>query len=47
VVPKEMRRVLLCSGQVYYDLLEKRQNEKINVGFLNFFNSNGIVYKLL
>jgi len=31
VEPKEIRRVLICSGQVYYDLLEKRRDERINV----------------
>lgn len=29
VKPKEVKRVLLCSGKVYFDLLEKQQNDKI------------------
>jgi 2-oxoglutarate dehydrogenase E1 component len=28
--PARVRRVLLCSGKVYYDLLEKRQTDKTN-----------------
>ena len=28
--PARVRRVLLCSGKVYYDLLEKRQTDKID-----------------
>lgn len=31
VEPKDIRRVLICSGQVYYDLLERRRDENINV----------------
>jgi len=29
VKPKEVRKVLLCSGKIYFDLLEKQQSEKI------------------
>ncbi len=29
MVKKSVRRVVLCSGKVYYDLLEERQNQKI------------------
>jgi 2-oxoglutarate dehydrogenase E1 component len=28
--PKQVRRVVLCSGKVYYDLLEKRQQDALN-----------------
>ena len=28
VTPKEVKRVILCSGKVYYDLLEKQQTDK-------------------
>ncbi len=28
VSPKKVSRVLLCTGKIYYDLLEKRQNDK-------------------
>ena len=28
--PEKVRRILLCSGKVYYDLLERRQAEKID-----------------
>lgn len=28
VTPKSVKRVLLCSGKVYYDLLEKQQSDK-------------------
>ena len=29
VKPKDVKKVLLCSGKVYFDLLEKQQTEKI------------------
>lgn len=29
VNPKQVKRVLLCSGKIYFDLLEKQQNENV------------------
>src|SRR5690606_2754019 len=31
---KKIRRVLLCSGKVYYDLLERRERDKIDDVYL-------------
>ena len=37
--PEKVRRILLCSGKVCYDLLERRQAEKSTTSLLCALNS--------
>jgi len=34
VEPAKVKKVIACSGQVYFDLLDARRNNKVNVIFV-------------